>query len=354
MDPDARLFEVNSGSAAAVDSKANTTRVGWVERIRQLVCCWGLCLALAVGAPLPALAVPVQAKPVNATGDLGIDLNAKPRINPSIQAIRDSGVLIIGLAYPDNLPFYGHDSKGNLIGYDVDIARGMASTLKVKPVFSQPEVTYDRLIKLASADQVDIAFGKLSVTIPRLAYAEPVNYMNLRQSLLINRKTLNKLSPDQNNIGASLRNSSIRIGVISGSSHAVWGSTSFPKAQFKTYLTWQACVDALTHQDVDALFRDGFETSRLVKSNPRLALDYVPIILQDRIDNIAMFMGPRMQGLQPTAQLYMNITTGVVKEEDLFRQFSKEMRRSLISLAGKRTSDKLSDQQSATTTDNEP
>ena len=50
----------------------------------------------------------------------------------------------------------------------------------------------------------------------------------------------------------------------------------------------------------------------------------------------------------------MNITTGVVKEEDLFRQFSKEMRRSLISLAGKRTSDKPSDQQSATTTENEP
>lgn len=311
---------------------------------------------MAIVAPLPATSAPIQAQPANTPadpGNLSIDLDAKPRINPSIQAIRDSGVLRIGLAYPDNLPFYGHDAKGNLIGYDVDIARGMAATLNVEPLFSQPKVTYTRLIQLASADQVDIAFGKLSVTIPRLAYAEPVNYMNLRQSLLINRKVLDKLSPDQNSIGSSLRTSTLRIGVISGSSHAVWGSTSFPKAQFKTYPTWQACVDALTHHDVDALFRDGFETSRLVKSNPRLALDYVPIILKDRIDNIAMYMGPRMKGLQPTAQLYMNITTGVVNEEDLFRQFKSEMRQSQISLTGKRPSKDASGHQSSHAAPNE-
>lgn len=290
-----------------------------------------LCLWMLVGAQ-QVMAAPSKAPKTEATTvTLTVDTEAKPRINPSIQAIRDSGVLRIGLAYPDNLPFYGHDKDGNLIGYDVDMALGMARSMGVKPIFSQPKVTYTRLIQLASADQVDVAFGKLSVTIPRLAYAEPVPYMNLRQSLLINRKVLDSISPNQNNIGANLRSATIRIGVIRGSSHAVWGSTTFPKARFETYANWQDCIEALSKHEVDALFRDGFETARIVKSNPGLAVEYVPIILKDRIDNIAMYVGPRMEGLQPTAHLYVDITTGVVNEEDLFRTFKSEMKHSFVS-----------------------
>jgi ABC-type amino acid transport substrate-binding protein len=295
---------------------------------------WLVLGAWLVAAPLAVhAAIPVGAVASSPDGEkLSIDLNAPAQRNASIQAIIDSGVLRVGLAYPDNLPFYGHDQNGNLIGYDVDMARGMARALKVKPLFAQPNVTYSRLIQLVGADQVDLAIGKLSVTIPRLAYAEAVPYMNLRQSLLIDRRVLQQIGSDAKSLGPKLRDSSIRIGVISGSSHAVWGSTSFPKAVFNTYPNWQACVDALVNREVDALFRDGFETSRLVKSNPRLALDYVPVILEDRPDNVALFMGPRMNGLQASAQLFVNISTGVVSEEDLFRRFSSDMKRSFITL----------------------
>jgi len=296
----------------------------------HVLLCSSLCLALLATLADPVLAAPL---PGQGTTDSGwIDLNAKPQLNPSIQAIRDSGVLRIGIAYPDNLPMYGHDKDGNLIGYDIDLARGMAQALKVEPVFNQPRVTYNRLIQLASADQVDVAIGKLSVTIPRLGYAKPVPYLNLHQSLLINRKVLDRITNGPDNIGPSLRTAPLRIGVIAGSSHAVWGSTTFPKAAFTTFPDWQACVDALVNREVDALFRDGFETSRIVKSKPRLALDYVPIILKDKIDNIAMYMGPRMEGLLPVADLYINISTGVINEEDLFRRFKKEMRDSPVAM----------------------
>lgn len=270
-----------------------------------------------------------------ASDQFAIDLGAPPQLNPSIQAIKDSGVLRVGIAYPDNLPFYGHDDNGQLIGYDVDIARGMAKALDIEPLFVQPKVTYTRLVQLLSSNQFDIAIGKLSLTIPRLALGEAVPYMNLRQSLLINREVLEKISEDPKTIGSRLRTSTIRIGVIGGSSHAIWGSSSFPNAEFKTYPNWQACADALINRQVDALYRDGFETSRLVKSNPRLALEYVPVILEDRPDNVALYMGQRMQGLQAPAQLFVNITTGVISEEDLFRQFKKEMKQSSIKLAGK-------------------
>ena len=296
----------------------------------RFLLCSSLCLAF-----IATLADPVLAGPLPGPGDTApgrIDLNAKPQLNPSIQAIRDSGVLRIGIAYPDNLPMYGHDNEGNLIGYDIDLARGMAQALQVEPIFNQPKVTYNRLIQLASADQVDVAIGKLSVTIPRLGYAKPVPYLNLHQSLLINRKVLDRISKDPDNIGPSLRTAPLRIGVISGSSHAVWGSTTFPKASFTTFPDWQTCVDALINREVDALFRDGFETSRIVKSKPRLALDYVPIILKDKIDNIAMYVGPRMEGLLPVAGLYINISTGVINEEDLFRRFKKEMRDSPVAM----------------------
>lgn len=296
-------------------------------RVLLSVC---LCFAVLTTLVGPVVAAPLQAQSNNDAAN--IDLNAKPQLNPSIQAIRDSGVLRIGIAYPDNLPLYGHDKNGEPIGYDIDLARGMAQALQVEPIFSQPKVTYSRLIQLASADQVDVAIGKLSVTIPRLGYAKPIPYLNLHQSLLINRKVLDRISPDPDSIGPSLRTAPLRIGVISGSSHAVWGSTTFPKARFTTYPDWQACVDALINREVDALFRDGFETSRIVKSKPRLALDYVPIILKDKIDNIAMYVGPRMEGLLPVAGLYIDITTGVISEDDLFRRFKQEMRDSPVAL----------------------
>jgi len=297
-----------------------------------LIVVWLIAAPLSVNAAVPAKPLSLSA----GTDQFPIDLNAAPQLNPSIQAIKDSGVLRVGIAYPDNLPFYGHDADGRLIGYDIDIARGMAKALNVKPLFVQPKVTYTRLVQLLSSDQFDIAIGKLSLTIPRLALGEAVPYMNLRQSLLINREVLQKLSDDPKVIGARLRTSTIRIGVISGSSHAIWGSSSFPSAKFKTYPNWQACADALIHREVDALYRDGFETSRLVKSNPRLALEYVPVIIEDRPDNVALYMGQRMQGLQASAQLYINITTGVVGEEDLFRQFKSEMKRSSVTLASRK------------------
>lgn len=321
-----------SRPALRLNTTTTTTVLG--NRLRQFLVGTGVgvlvCLMVMAQAPAMASAAAVPGPPAEATTT--IDLEAKPRLNPSVQAIRESGYLRIGLGHPDNLPLYGHDKDGNPIGYDVDLAMGIANALNVKPVFSQPKVSYTRLVQLASADQIDLALGKLSVTIPRLGYAQPVPYMNLHQSLLINRQVLDAISQDTANIGPKLRATPIRVGVINNSSYSVWGSTTLPKARFTTYPDWPSCIEALTNGEVDAVFRDSFETARLVKSNPSLALDYVPIILKDKVDNIAMYVGPRMEGLKPIADLYINITTGVVDEADLFRLFRQEMKRAPIAL----------------------
>jgi len=300
-----------------------------VHCLKQLLLPVLLSLVIMTMAPLQAAAATAPANPgLDDAERTRIDLDAKPRLNPGIQAIRDSGILRIGLGYPDNLPLYGHDKDGKLIGYDVDLARGMAQALKVKPVFSQPKVTFTRLVQLASADQVDVAMGKLSVTIQRLAYAQAIPYLNLHQSLLINRRVLEGIGQDPANIGPRLLAAPIRIGVIEGSSYSVWGPSTLPKARFTTYPNWQASVDALSKGQVDALMRDSFETARLVKSQPKLALEFVPIILKDKVDNIAMYVGPRMEGLTPIGNLYVKVTTGVLDESELFRQFKDEMRSS--------------------------
>ena len=321
-------------SKPALRLNTTTTTMALGNHLKQLLVGAGLgvmiCLMVMALAPATASAAAVPGAPTEATTT--IDLEAQPRLNPSIQAIRESGYLRIGLSYPDNLPLYGHDKDGNPIGYDVDLAKGIASALKVKPVFSQPKVSYTRLVQLASADQIDLAIGKLSVTIPRLGYAQPVPYLNLHQSLLINRRVLDAISQDMANIGPKLRATPIRVGVIRNSSYSVWGSTTLPKARFTTYPDWLSCIEALTNGEVDAVFRDSFETARLVKSKPSLALDYVPIILKDKVDNIAMYVGPRMEGLMPTANLYVTITTGVLDEADLFRRFRQEMKQAPIAL----------------------
>ncbi|MGK4444257.1 transporter substrate-binding domain-containing protein [Yersinia enterocolitica] len=84
----------------------------------------------------------------------------------SWQDIKQSGELRIGVP-GDYAPLAFHDKQGQLVGYDVDMAKSLADSLKLKVTFvatSWPTLSEDLV-----ADKFDIAMGGVTETAGRAA-----------------------------------------------------------------------------------------------------------------------------------------------------------------------------------------
>lgn len=88
----------------------------------------------------------------------------------SLERVRQSGKLVIGIdpSYP---PFESYDDKGQLVGFDVDLAGDLAARLDVQPDFVTVDVggIMDALI----ARKVDVVISSLA---PYPEYAKQVSY----------------------------------------------------------------------------------------------------------------------------------------------------------------------------------
>ena len=86
------------------------------------------------------------------------------------------GVLKIGMegTYP---PFTYKDEKGNLTGFDVDIARAVAAKLKLKPEFVLTE--WSGILAGLQANKYDVIINQVGITAERqktIAFSEPYTY----------------------------------------------------------------------------------------------------------------------------------------------------------------------------------
>ena len=84
-----------------------------------------------------------------------------------LEKIKARGVLKVGIN-PDSKPFGFIDSKGNYVGYDVDLARYIAQSLVNNPNKLEiiPVTPSNRLLK-ASTGEVDIVISTVTITPQR-------------------------------------------------------------------------------------------------------------------------------------------------------------------------------------------
>lgn len=93
-------------------------------------------------------------------------LGAQPALAKNWQQIQQDGDLRIGVP-GDYAPLAFHDTQGELVGYDVDMARSLGEHLKLKVSFvptSWPTLSQD-----LAADKFDIAMGGVTETAGRAA-----------------------------------------------------------------------------------------------------------------------------------------------------------------------------------------
>lgn len=106
--------------------------------------------------------------------------------NSTLNKIVQSGELRVGLE-PGYMPFEMKDKKGEIIGFDVDMARQMAKAMGVKLTFVP--TAWDGIIAALLTDKFDILMSGMTVTQERnlkINFATP--YISVGQTILANKK----------------------------------------------------------------------------------------------------------------------------------------------------------------------
>ena len=111
--------------------------------------------------------------------------------NSTLNKIIQRGELRVGMD-PGYMPFEMKDKKGNIIGYDVDMARKMAKELGVKVTFVP--TAWDGIIAGLLTDKFDIIMSAMTVTQQRnlqINFADP--YIVIGQTLLVDKGVASKI-----------------------------------------------------------------------------------------------------------------------------------------------------------------
>ena len=209
--------------------------------------------------------------------------------NPFIREIQDRGVLRVGLPGLNTPPaYYVDDSSGELEGYDIENARGLARELNVDVYFDRSSESLNQLVARVGKGILILTL-LAGLTYKRMFDAFPVQYLKFRHALLMN-KFLASYRGAGLRLYDELKNSSSQIGSIGRTIWETETSNNFPNASFVGYKSWPDCQKALFDGEVDAIYRDMTEIKPLVYATPQLILDYVPILFDDIIDKKSIYL----------------------------------------------------------------
>ena len=116
---------------------------------------------------------------------------AAPADSPTLAAIQQRGELRVGLE-AGYMPFEMRDRSGEIIGFDIDLARLMARKLGVKlGVVNQ---SWDGIIPALLTGKFDVTLGGMTITPERaksVDFCDP--YVTIGQTVLLRRKLADKV-----------------------------------------------------------------------------------------------------------------------------------------------------------------
>lgn len=222
----------------------------------------------------------------------------------SIQAIVNRGKLVVAMYSQDVPPFYYVDKNNQLTGLDIVLIKGFANLLGVSVEFDRNAQFIDDVIDKVEKHEADMAICKLSLTFnraKRVLFSNP--YINLHQSLLVNRLELSKQlkgRPQEEVI----QNLTGKIGVIAKSSYAGYAKY-FKNMEIVMYPSWNGVLDDLLAGQLTAAFRDEAEVKLVVKERPDVALKLLSVVLKDTYDPKGIAVSFDHQELKELLNFYL-------------------------------------------------
>lgn len=152
---------------------------------------------------------------------------AAPATDP-LQQIKARGELRVGLE-TGYMPFEMLDKSGELVGFDIDLARLMARKLGVKlKVVNQ---SWDGIIPALLTDKFDVLMGGMTITperAQRVAFCDP--YIRIGQTVLLSKKLAGTVKDH-----TALNDPKYRVLTKLGTTGDIAARKAFPKSQLRTF-----------------------------------------------------------------------------------------------------------------------
>jgi ABC-type amino acid transport substrate-binding protein len=150
----------------------------------------------------------------------------------------------------------------------------------------------------------------------KVRFSQP--YLSLKHALVLNRTLVAKMAKDQpiENLVRDFRGS---IGVLANSSYANFARRNFPHAQVLGYDAWQDAVDDVIAGHVAALYRDDFETKRVLQADNRLSLTLSTVTLTDLDDDVGIAVGADDHSLLAFINMFLEKRPRTLSVEDVLR-----------------------------------
>ena len=175
----------------------------------------------------------------------------------TLAEIKKRGKLRVGVS--TIVPWAMHDKDGNLIGFEIDVAKKIARDLGVEVEFYPDEFRY--LIPDLLENRFDVIISNLSISTNRamqVNFSAPYNSTDL--SLIANRKLAGGFQTM-----ADFDKPGVTIGVLDMSLAVDVTSNAFPNAQLKTYVEDGDLFQALLDGKISAAVADSPEPEIISK-----------------------------------------------------------------------------------------
>ena len=174
---------------------------------------------------------------------------ASASASPVIDRIQQRGQLVVGMT--GNMPPLNMTTKeGELIGYEVDLARAMAGAMGVKARFA--EMPFAKLLPALQSGKIDLILSNMTITPGRnlkVAFVGP--YFESGKAFLTKVKTI-AMADEPEDIDAK----KTKLVALKGSTSQAFVEKALPDANLTTAKDYDEAVNMVLSDKVHALVAD--------------------------------------------------------------------------------------------------
>lgn len=167
----------------------------------------------------------------------------------TLQRVVDFKTLRVGMS-ADQPPMTAINREGGVMGFDVDLARAMASAMRVQ--LDIQVMPFGELLNALEQDKIDMVISNLSITPERTEQAHFVGpYMMAGKSILTRSSVLAEVRST-----GEINRAELKLAAVKNGTSAMFIRENAPDAQLVEVKTSDAGVSMLLEGKVDALLAD--------------------------------------------------------------------------------------------------
>ena len=159
---------------------------------------------------------------------LALTATATPALAQGLDTIADRGSLRVGIDV-GYMPFEMRDKRGEIIGFDIDLARAMAQAMGVE--LELVNTAWDGIIPALLTGKIDLIFGGMTITPQRnmrVLFSDP--YLEIGQTLLVSKSRKPKLDRLQD-----LNDPKVVLTTKLGTTGDIAAKRHFPQARIREF-----------------------------------------------------------------------------------------------------------------------